>query len=78
MEEDEEAHTAVDKAMATTAYKVDAEDTITLERAAILKEDCATLLAPACLNTARIWQQTKQDHHGRNSCNTLAQIRDKT
>ena len=78
MEEEEEAHTGVDKATATAAYVVEAEDTTTLELIAQLREDYATLLSPACLTTARSQQQTKQDHHGRNLCNTLAQITDKT
>ena len=78
MEEEEEAHTAVDEATATTAYEVEAEDTSTLARAALLREDCTTLLVPYCSTTARSRHQTKQDHHGINSCNTLAQITDKT
>ena len=78
MEEEEESHTAVDKATATAAGEVEAEDTITLTQAAQLGEDCATLLVPACLTTARSRQHTKQDHHGRNSCNTLELITDKT
>ena len=78
MEEDEESHTVVEKAKETAADEVEAEDTITLARAAQLIEDCATLLAPACSTTARSRQQTRQDHHGRNSYNTLAQITDKT
>ena len=43
MEEEEEAHTAVDEATATTADEVEAEDTTTLAQAAQLREDCATL-----------------------------------
>ena len=53
MEEEEEAHTAVDKATATAADEVEDKDTITLARAALSREDCATLLAPACSTTAR-------------------------
>ena len=78
MEEEEEDHTAVDEATATAADEVEDEEKITLERAALPREDCATLLAPACLTTDRSRQQTKQYHHGRNSCNTLACITDKT
>ena len=72
MEEEKEAHTAVDKATAIARDEVEAEDTTTLERAAQLREDYATLLAPACLTTDGSRQHTKQYHHGRNSCNTLA------
>ena len=78
MEDQEEARTAVDEATATAADEVEAKDTTTLERAALLREYCATLSVPACWNTARSLQQTTQDHHGINSCNTLAQIMDKT
>ena len=78
MEEEEEAHTAVDEAMATAADEVEDEDTITLARAALPREDCATLLAPVYLTTDISWQQTRQYHHGRNSSNTLEQITDKT
>ena len=72
MEEEEEAHTAVEEATATMADEVYTKYTITLEIAVILREDCATLLAPECLTTSISRKQTKQDHHGRNSCNTLA------
>ena len=78
MEEEEEAHTAVDEATATAADDVEAKDTTTLAQAALLREDCATLLAPVCSNTPRSLKQTKQDPHGRNSCNTLERITDKT
>ena len=77
MEEEEEAHTAVDEATATASDEVEAKDTITLARAALPREDCAALLAPACLTTARSWQQIRQDHHERNSSNMLAQITEK-
>ena len=66
MEEEKEAHTAVDKATEIARDEVEAEDTTTLERAALLREDFATLLVPACSTTIRSRQQTKQDHHGRN------------
>ena len=72
MEDEEEAHTSVDKATATAADEVEAKDKNNLAQDAQLREDCATLLEPTCLTTARGWQQTKYDHHGRNSCNTLA------
>ena len=49
MEEEEKAHTAVDKAAETAADEVEDEDTITLARAALPREDCATLLAPVCV-----------------------------
>ena len=78
MEEEEEAHTAVNESTATAADEVEDEDTITLAQAALPREDCATLLAPALLITARSRQQTRKDHHGRNSSNTLARITDKT
>ena len=78
MEEEEESHTAVEEATATAADEVEAEDTTTLTQTAILIEDCATLLVPACLTTARSRQQTRQDHRGRNLSNTLAQITDNT
>ena len=67
----------MDEAMPTVVDEVEAEDTITLERTALLTEDYATLLVLKCSTTAKSWQQTKQDHHGRNSCNTLARIMDK-
>ena len=72
MEEEEEAHTAVEEATATAGDEVEAEDTTTLERTALLREDCATLLVPACSTTARSRQKTKQYHHGINLCITLA------
>ena len=78
MEKDEEAHTAVDEATETAADEVEDEDTITLARAALPREDCATLLAPACSTTSISRQQTRQDHHGINLSNTLARITDKT
>ena len=46
MEEEEEARTAVYVETATTVDEVEAEDTITLTRAALLKENCTTLLVP--------------------------------
>ena len=78
MEDEEEAHTAVDEETATAADELEAKEKITLEQAALPREDHETLLAPACWTTARSRQQTRQDHHGRNSSNTLAQITDKT
>ena len=48
MEEEEDAHTAVDEATATVAEEVEDEGAITLTRAALPREDCATLLAPVC------------------------------
>ena len=60
MEEEEEAHTAVDAATAIAADKAEAEDTTTLARSAQLRKDCAMLLAPACLTTFRSLSQTKQ------------------
>ena len=78
MEEEEEAHTAVYEATETATDEVEAEYTTTMVRAALLREYCATILVPACLTMARNWQQTKQDHHGRKSCNTLALNTDKT
>ena len=78
MEEEEESHTSVEKATTTAADEIEAKNTTTMARAAQLREDCATLLAPVCLTTARSRQQTKQDHRGRNLCNTLARITDKT
>ena len=78
MEEEEEAHTGVDKATATAADEVEEEDTITLARSALPREDCATLLAPACLTTSRSRQHTRQYHHVKNLSNTLAKITDKT
>ena len=78
MEEEEEAHTALDEATATTEDEVEDEDTINLARSSLPREDCATLLVPVCSTTARSRKQTIQDHHGRNSSNTLAQITDKT
>ena len=78
MKEDEEAHTAADEATATAADEVEEEDTITMAQSALPREDCATLLAPACSTTARSRQQIRQDHHGRNSSNTLARITEKT
>ena len=77
MEDQEEARTAVDEATATAADEVEAKDTTTLERAALLREDFATLSVPSCSTTVRSRQQNKQDHHVRNSCNTLARITDK-
>ena len=77
LEEEEEAHIAVDKATETAEDEVEAKDKITLAQAALPREDCATLLAPACSTTARSQQQTRQDHHGKNLFNTLAQITDK-
>ena len=68
----------VDAETAIAADKAEAEDTTTLERAAQLTKDCAMLSAPACSTMARSRQQTRQDNHGRNSSNTLAQITDKT
>ena len=78
MEEEEEAHTVVDEATATAAEEVEEKDTITLARAELLRDDFAMLLVPECSTTAISQKQTKQDHHGRNLCNTLAQITDKT
>ena len=78
MEEEEEAHTAVEKAAETVADEVEAEYTTNLAQETLLREDCETLLLPACSTTARSRQKTKQDHSGRNSCNTLARITDKT
>ena len=78
VEEEEEAHTTVDEATATAAEEVEAEDTIAIARAALPREDCSTLLAPACSTTARSRQQTRQDRHGRNLSNMLALITDKT
>ena len=43
----------------------------------IQREDCATLLEPACSTTAIIRHQTRHDHHGRNLSNMLARITDK-
>ena len=74
MEEEEEARTAVDTATAIAADRLEAEDITTLTRAAQLRKDYTMLLAPVCLNAVRIRSQTKQEHHGRNSCNTSAQI----
>ena len=56
MEEEEEAHTAVDEATATAEDTVEADYTTTLARAALLREDCEMLLVPACLTTARSQQ----------------------
>ena len=53
MEEEEEAHTVADEATETTTDKVEAEDTITLTRAALLGEDYETILATACSTTVR-------------------------
>ena len=78
MEEEEEAHTAVDEVTSTTADEVEAEDTITLTQAALTREDCATLLAPECLTMSRSRQHTRQYHHGKNLSNMLAKITDKT
>ena len=78
MEEEEEAHTTMEKATVISVDDVEAEDTTTLARAVLLREDCVTLSVPTCSTTVRIQQQTKQDHHGRNSYNVLAQIMDKT
>ena len=77
MEEEEEAHTAVDEATATAADEVEAENTTTLAQAELLREDCATLSVPVCSATSKSRQKTKQDYHGRNLCNTLARITDK-
>ena len=52
MEEEEEAHTAVDKATATAVDEVEDEDTITLAQAELLREDFATLLVPECSTIA--------------------------
>ena len=78
MEEEEEAHTTMEKAMVISADDVEAEDTTTLSRAVLLREDCVNPSVPTCLTTVRIQQQTKQDHHERNSYNVFAQIMDKT
>ena len=78
MEEEEESHTAVDEATETAADELEDEDTITLERAALPREDCTTLLVTACLTTSGSRQKTRQDHHGRNLSNTLERITDKT
>ena len=78
MEEEEEAHTAVDKVKAITADEVEAEDTTTLAQAAQLREDFSMLLAPACLTKVRSRKHTKKYHNGRNWCNTLERIREKT
>ena len=59
MEEEEEAHTAVEKVMAIAAYEVEAKDTTTLARAALLREDYATLSVPTCSATIRRPQQIK-------------------
>ena len=80
MEEGEEARTAVDAATVTaadeatviTADEAEAEDIITLARAAQLRKDCAMLSAPACLTRVRSRPQTKQEHHERNLCNMSA------
>ena len=77
MEEEEEARTAVDAATVIAADEAEAEDTITLLRAAHLRKDCAMLLVPSYLTTVRIRPQNKQEHHGRNLCNTSAQIKAK-
>ena len=77
MEEEEEAH-EVDDETATAEDELEAEDKTTLARSALLREDCSTLSVPACSTTAISRQQTRQDHHGRNPCNTLARITDKT
>ena len=78
MEEEEEAHTAVDEAVVTLGDKVEAKNTINLAQSALPKEYCATLLAPAYLTMARSQHQTRQDHHGINKSNTLAEITYKT
>ena len=74
MEEEEESHIAVDAATEITADEAEAEDTTTMTRAAPLRKDCSMLSAPACLITVRSRPYTKQGHHGRNLCNTSAQI----
>ena len=53
MEEEEGDHTAMDEATATAEDEVEAEDTITLAQAVLLREDFTTLLVPACLTTSR-------------------------
>ena len=78
MEEEEEAHTAVDASTAIATDEVDADYTTTLAQPAQIIEDCTMLSAPACSTTVRIRPQTKQDHHGRNSCNMLVRIMSKT
>ena len=78
MEEEEEAHTAVEEETDIVADKVEAEDTTNLARSALLREDCAVLLVLACSTTFRTRQQTKQDRHGINLFNTLARITYKT
>ena len=77
MEEEEETHTVVDKETETAEDEVEAKETTTMERAALLRDDFTLLLVPACSTTYRSWQQNKQDHHGRTSYNTLARITDK-
>ena len=74
MEDEEEDHTTVDSAMAIVADEGEAEGTNTLERSAQLRNDFAMILAPLRLTKVRSRQRTKQDNHGRNSCNTLARI----
>ena len=73
-EEEEEARTAVDVTKAIAADEVNVEDIPTLARSVQLRKDYPTLLAPACLTTFIRRPQTKQEHHGRNSFNTSAQI----
>ena len=72
MEYEEEAHVAVDTATAIAADEAESKDTTNMARAVQLRNDCAKLSAPACLTTVVKRQQTNQDYHGRNSCNTLA------
>ena len=77
VEEEEEACTAMDMETAITADEVDADDIINLVLAAQLRKHYAMLSATAYLTTVRSRTKTKQEHHGRNSCNKSAQIRSK-
>ena len=74
MEEEEEAHTAVEAVMEIVEDDVEAEYITTRELVFQIRKDCAMLLTPSCSTTGRSRPQTKQYHHGINSCNALAQI----
>ena len=78
MEEEEEAHTVLDEATAITLDEVEAEDTSIMAREVLIIDNCAALSLPACFTMVRSWQQTKQYHYRRNSCNMLAQVTYKT
>ena len=60
MEEEEEAHTAVDAETAIAADEEEVEDTTTLARADQLRKDFSMLSAPACSTTVRSRPQNKQ------------------